>query len=167
MIGPDFRNSDNARGIRNNNPFNLVQTSINWQGKVYPEDPRFETFANIAFGIRAGLLDLYNDWSRKGLKSISALITEFAPPFENDTAGYIRFVERSTGIPKNAPLQLPDLIKVAQAIIILENGQNAAARSVAAMVPNVAAQIDQFGAAAAPGPNLALLGGLALILSGL
>jgi len=159
MIGPDFRSTDNTRGIRNNNPFNLVQTSINWRGKVPAQDPRFETFANIAFGIRAGLLDLYNDWSRKGLK--------FAPPFENDTAGYIRFVERSTGIPKNAPLQLPDLIKVAKAIIILENGQNAAARSVAAMVPNVAAQMDQFGASAAPGPNLALLGGLALILSGL
>jgi len=94
MTGPDLRNTNLPRGLRNNNPFNLVRTSIAWQGKIAGSDPRFETFKNLAFGIRAGLLDLYNDWARKNLKTIRGLINEFAPPSENLTGNYIDFVSR-------------------------------------------------------------------------
>jgi len=167
MTGPDLRNTNLPRGLRNNNPFNLVKTSISWQGKVIGSDPRFETFQNLGFGIRAGLLDLYNDWARKNLKTIKSLITEFAPPSENLTGNYINFVSARTGIAPDRPLQLPDLVKVAQAIVILENGQVPQTEQAAAMVPAVAVQLPQYGEAAKPGVNVPLLAALALIASGL
>ena len=167
MTGPDLRNTNLPRGLRNNNPFNLVRTSIAWQGKVGGSDPRFETFENLSFGIRAGLLDLYNDWARKNLKTIRGLITEFAPPSENLTGNYINFVAARTGIAPDRPLQLPDLVKVAQAIVIMENGQLPEAEQAAAMVPGVAVQLPQYGQAVKPGVNVTLLAALALIASGL
>lgn len=157
MMGPNYIGFPNAsRGIRNNNPFNLVKTSIPWKGKITGSDPRFETFANVAWGIRAGLLDLYNDYTRKGQKTIQAIITEFAPPFENDTAAYIRFIENYTGINKGAVLRLQNLVKIAEGIIILENGQNKLSENIAALVPGVANQLPQFNGVPVDNTNRAL-----------
>ena len=88
----DFRGKTNlSRGIRNNNPGNLVKTSIQWKGKVKGSDSRFETFANIYYGVRAAGLDLIAD-IKKGKNTIRKLITEYAPPNENDTTAYINKV---------------------------------------------------------------------------
>ena len=44
-----------ARGLRNNNPLNIVKSeNINWQGEVKPStDPNFAQFETLEYGLRA------------------------------------------------------------------------------------------------------------------
>ena len=131
----DFRKipAAKARGIRNNNPFNLVKTAIKWQGKVKGTDSRFETFATIQEGIRAGVIDIMGDIGAKKLNTIDKLINVFAPPFENDTTSYINYVSSVTGKKPNDTLTDASgkidqalLAKIVTAIINKENGADQA-----------------------------------------
>jgi hypothetical protein len=130
----DFRNNPaiTARGLRNNNPFNMVKTSIKWQGKVNGTDPRFETFATVEEGIRAGIIDIVGDMAKKGQNTLTKLFEAFAPRFENDTTAYINYVSQVSGIAPNAPLLINNqidagsLAKIVQGIINKENGTQAA-----------------------------------------
>jgi len=87
------------RGLRNNNPGN-IRVGDNWQGMI-GQDGGFVVFENILYGIRAMATDLGNDMKGKGLNTISKLITEYAPPSENDTAAYIASMVRYTGFGAN------------------------------------------------------------------
>ncbi|MFB9098400.1 hypothetical protein ACFFVF_17995, partial [Flavobacterium jumunjinense] len=72
----------------------MIQTNIPWKGKVplsQNTDTRFEQFYELRYGIRALMLDLYNDFY-KGKNTVTQLISEFAPHFENNTDAYIRSV---------------------------------------------------------------------------
>lgn len=81
-----------TRGERNNNPFNLKQTDIKWQGKVTPStDPLFETFVSPLMGLRAGFKNLLNQ-PKEGNTTIWKIITKYAPPQENNTNQYIKSV---------------------------------------------------------------------------
>lgn len=120
------------RGIRNNNPGNLIRTAIDWRGKVPHErntDTRFEQFETTAgvpghiWGIRAMLMDVRSD-IRKGLTTIKALITEYAPPVENNTAAYIKAVSSAVGIAPDAPILIAHYPALMAAIIKHENGVN-------------------------------------------
>jgi hypothetical protein len=130
----DFRNNPNVtvRGLRNNNPFNMVKTSIAWQGKVNGTDTRFETFATVEQGIRAGIIDIVGDMAKKGQNTLTKLFEAFAPRFENDTTAYINYVSQVSGIAPNAPLltnnqiDAGSLAKIVQGIINKENGTEAA-----------------------------------------
>lgn len=82
-------------GLRNNNPGN-IRPGDNWQGMI-GTNGGFVVFKDIAYGIRAMATDLGNDMRLKGLNTIRKLVTEYAPPSENDTAAYIRSMERYTG----------------------------------------------------------------------
>jgi len=126
----DLRKNPNAtaRGVRNNNPFNLVKTAIKWQGKTAGTDPRFETFESVEFGIRAGIIDIIGDIGTKKQDTINKLISVFAPPSENDTTAYIKYVSDVTGKKENEPLTENGKInqallgKLVTAIINKENG---------------------------------------------
>lgn len=83
-----------TRGIRNNNPFNIVRSDNNWLGKIKSSDTRFEQFINIRYGLRAGLILLRNYISLHNLHDVTSIISRFAPPSENKTDQYIAFVER-------------------------------------------------------------------------
>jgi hypothetical protein len=130
----DFRNNPKAtaRGLRNNNPFNLVKTSIQWQGKVKGTDSRFETFATVQQGIRAGVLDIVGDIGNKRLDTINKLITVYAPRFENDTNAYINYVSKVAGVDANEKLLVNNkidfglLAKLVTGIINKENGPDQA-----------------------------------------
>jgi hypothetical protein len=117
---------DKPRGIRNNNPGNLVKTAIKWQGKISQNenpDTRFEQFINIPFGIRAMALDITND-IKKGKNTLRTLINEYAPPSENDTTAYINSVSKQTGIAADAKINATPEILAAliAAKIRIENG---------------------------------------------
>lgn len=115
------------RGIRNNNPGNLVITSINWNGKipVYQNtDGKFEQFIELRYGIRALMRDIYNDFTKKGLKTVTSLISEFAPAFENNTSSYINSVVASVGSNLIGELTQEKMIALCKAIIKVENGSN-------------------------------------------
>lgn len=114
------------KGIRNNNPGNLVKTGIVWQGKIPHSkntDPRFEQFTTIEYGIRAMLRDIVNDIN-KGNNTITKLIHQYAPSFENDTLSYINDVSKGLGIAPDDKIRSVDnvfLLKIAKAVIKKEN----------------------------------------------
>lgn len=114
-----------ARGIRNNNPGNLVKTSDAWKGKVphtQNTDSRFEQFIAPEWGIRAMLIDIRGDITKKGQNTIRKLITSYAPAFENDTAAYIAAVSKATGKSADSVLTTNDYLPLLKAIIKHENG---------------------------------------------
>ena len=97
-----FSKSPNTRGIRNNNPFNIVRSSSRWLGKVDSTDKKFEQFSNMEYGVRAGVLLLRNyirksrdSVSRVPINTLSRIINRFAPCSDgNDTESYISFVQQ-------------------------------------------------------------------------
>ncbi len=117
------------RGIRNNNPGNLVITASKWLGKVpvaQNTDGHFEQFTSIEYGIRAMAYDIVGD-VRKGLNTLDKLITEYAPPFENNTQVYIDTVANETGLQPSAPILLSVTLlrEIIKAKIAVENGAGA------------------------------------------
>lgn len=79
-----------SRGIRNNNPANIIRGS-KWSGlsQIQP-DSKFCTFIKVEFGVRALiylLLRYYRDYK---LYSVRDIISRFAPPIDgNNTEEYI------------------------------------------------------------------------------
>jgi hypothetical protein len=124
MVKGDKPIKSKVRGIRNNNPGNLIKSPIMWLGKVVPgTDTAFEQFKTMPYGIRAMLLDIIGKHKR-GVDTIQELITLWAPPFENDTAGYINSVSTRTGISKlviYSPTK-DNFIKISKAMAYVENG---------------------------------------------
>lgn len=113
------------RGIRNNNPGNLVRTSIPWKGKVPHErntDKRFEQFISPEWGIRAMWRDVIGDIEKDGLSTPEKLINEYAPSHENNTQAYIASVSQALGIESNEPIKPEHYATLIQAIIKHENG---------------------------------------------
>ena len=114
------------RGIRNNNPGNLRRSANAWVGKIpYSQstDASFEQFTHLHYGIRAMMRDIITDINR-GNNTIAGLITEYAPPHENNTAAYIQNVVYATGIASTSKLEVTDrlLISLGKAIAKMENG---------------------------------------------
>ena len=123
-MAKDFRGAASApRGIRNNNPGNLVYNpSIKWQGQV-GNDGHFTVFSNILYGIRAYAMDTKHDIN-KGANTIEKLIYQSAPPTENQTEKYINTVSKVTGISRTQKLtpKADTLVKLAQGAFTVENG---------------------------------------------
>lgn len=122
-----FLNNHAIRGVRNNNPGNLIITSIPWQGKipkVQNTDKKFEQFINLEFGIRAQLKDIIHDIN-KGKNTVKKLISEYAPSNENDTTAYINSVCKSINVTPNQPLTIINvqfLLNLSRAIYKVELG---------------------------------------------
>lgn len=133
------------RGIRNNNPGNLVITSQKWLGKVPLDkntDGHFEQFIDPVYGIRAAILVLKSyhhsmktdlatalptsDGDGDGrLFSIHNIIRRWAPPNENNTAAYIDMVSRALNAPATAVLSFSrtSVELLLRAIFMMENGR--------------------------------------------
>lgn len=120
--------SNLPRGVRNNNPGNIVRNSSNkWQGRVPPEqqtDHKFEQFISPEFGIRALAILLIRYQERYNLRTIESIITRYAPSTENDVVSYVRFVCKRMKRGKDDVLDLTDyddLRPLVEAIIEFEN----------------------------------------------
>lgn len=113
-----------ARGLRDNNPGNLRDAGIPWQGLVGHDDLGFCIFDTPHNGMRALSIDLHTKWKR-GLNTIARIIPVYAPPNENDTAAYETAVCSSIGRAPDDVLNLNDLnelAKLTRAIVLHENG---------------------------------------------
>lgn len=121
VIGFYMTTTKTARGIRNNNPLN-IEAGENWQG-LTGTDGRFAIFETAEHGIRAAARILRTYARRYGITSIDKIISRWAPPVENDTENYIDFVSDRAGIDKQKPLTGDEYVKVIEAMIIMENGQ--------------------------------------------
>lgn len=122
-----FLNNHKVRGLRNNNPGNLIRTNIAWQGKIpFPQskDTKFEQFTSVELGLRAMFKDLINDIN-KGKNTITKLIHEYAPPHENNTKSYINSVSKSVGLMPDTiitKVDAPFLLALGRAILKVELG---------------------------------------------
>ena len=95
-----------ARGLRNNNPLNIVKSLYNtWQGEIKPSrDKNFCQFETMAYGCRAALKLLRTYYEKHNCKTISKIVRRWAPETENNVLAYIRNVSRMTGIGATTPL---------------------------------------------------------------
>lgn len=121
----DFRGTKYNRGIRNNNPGNIVKSNTAWQGKVALNkntDSRFEQFVSMQYGIRALMKNVIT-WVNRGENTIEKLIKKWAPEFENNTAGYIQRVSSEVGVGPREVLKLDknQMISLAKAVVKVEN----------------------------------------------
>lgn len=97
--------STTAINSRNNNPLNIRDTIIPWQGAI-GSNGGFETFSNPEYGFRAAAKNLYTSQETHGNDTLAKVITRWAPPSENDTAAYIARVAADTGVDPNAVIDL-------------------------------------------------------------
>jgi hypothetical protein len=119
------------RGIRNNNPGNLDKGSP-WQGLVSnPSEPRFCTFKDAIWGIRALAVTLitYHDKRKardnSAIDTVREVIERWAPPIENNTAAYVNYVSKAVGVTPDMEVNLHDYSTIRpllEAIIRHENG---------------------------------------------
>jgi hypothetical protein len=110
------------RGIRGNNPGNIVKSGIHWLGERPGADDKFETFATPEHGIRAlaKLLVRYQEFH--GLNTARQIVNRWAPPQENDTERYVRAVAGRLG---DVPLELRNVATLRAMVIAIiwhENG---------------------------------------------
>jgi hypothetical protein len=117
------------RGIKNHNPLNIrINPANNWQGRVDPAkntDGDFEQFTDPVWGIRAGARNIIFHYDRNGADTVRKLVALWAPPSENDTEAYIRFVCGQSGFQSSRKLdfhRFEYLKPVLVAMIRIENG---------------------------------------------
>ncbi len=117
------------RGIRNNNPGNIIRSGINWQGALTPDqvtqaggtyDAKFVQFDTPDNGVRA-LGHVLLSKSARGLVSVDQIIRDYSA---TDQDAYVANVASALGVEPSEVIdvqgRLPDL---AAAIIQQENGQ--------------------------------------------
>ena len=115
-----------SRGLRNNNPGNIRRSRVRYKGEVRPSrDPDFKEFSTMAYGYRAVfvLLDTYR--SRYGFTTIRQMLNRYAPPTENFTEGYVRFVADYSGVMPDEIIDTrseKDMIPIVSAMSKIENG---------------------------------------------
>lgn len=119
------------RGIRNNNPLN-IRKGNNWKGeRPVQHDRSFEEFTSMEAGIRAAFIIIRNymtgyDGRVKPLTCIDDIIRRWAPPSENRTEDYIRFVSAKTEIHRYERILFRDrkkMVAILQAMAWYECGQ--------------------------------------------
>jgi hypothetical protein len=123
--------SNLPRGLKNNNPLNLILTSITWQGKVpnaQNTDGKFEQFQNILLGYRAGIKNL-KSYIDGGANTISKITSKWAPTGSgegNNPENYARRVSQGTGIGSTAqiPFSKQYIVPIVREMAVVENGES-------------------------------------------
>ena len=119
------KNTTASLGVRNNNPGNLRDSGIDWQGRV-GSNKGFTTFSSVEYGIRALAKDLTSK-NKRGLDTLAKYIPVYAPPSENNTNAYLQYMVNATGFQPNQKLSInaDTLFKLVKAHIGIENGNSA------------------------------------------
>lgn len=114
------------RGIRNNNPLNIRIGNV-WLGEVSePNDPDFEQFVSMEYGLRAAFILLRRYIRHYKRTTIAQIISAWAPASENNTTLYIDKVVQLSGIDPDTQLKFEDaesMTKLVSAMAYVENGR--------------------------------------------
>ncbi len=117
------------RGLRNNNPLNIVRGVSQWEGlKKEETDSRFCEFETPEYGWRAAFVLLTRTYYHAyRLYTIRKIIERWAPPNENQTEDYITAVAEAMDYDPDKPLGLPSYapfrwMALALAMAYIENG---------------------------------------------
>ena len=128
MSNDNQPNQNLPKGIRNNNPLNIRDYGIPWQGWKGTDSTGFVVFETMHDGIRAAARDMKTKRGR-GIDSIAEIVDVWAPHSgdfgdDNPTQNYIEFVEKRSGISRIKILSGYDYVKVIEAMAYFENGGN-------------------------------------------
>ena len=114
------------RGIRNNNCLNIRRSADKWEGLSSEQtDDSFCQFVSAEWGIRAAYRILYNYNMKYHCKTIGQMISRWAPPSENDTVTYLRFVCNVCKCDPDAIVDVNNadfMCKMIKAMCKMENG---------------------------------------------
>lgn len=114
-----------SRGERNNNPLNIRHSADKWQG-LTPEqrDTAFCSFVNVYYGFRAAVRNLCTYRKRDALFRLKEIISQWAPPKENNTKNYIAFVAREASLTpeSNVFADADTLYRVMRGMTLMECG---------------------------------------------
>lgn len=106
---------------------------MKYLGEITPsKDKAFKQFESMAYGYRA-MFVLLHTYSKNDYKTIRQMISRYAPPIENHTENYIKFVSERSGIFADVKLDTTDpaeMIPVVSAMSEMENGVPAVAEYV-------------------------------------
>ena len=115
-----------TRGLRNNNPLNIRLNNTKWQGLApVQKDKAFFTFVAPEWGYRAALRTLQNYNRVHGLTTIRQWIKRWAPPCENPTESYLKFVCDKVGMLAEAEPRISNetiMCNIVAAMSWFENG---------------------------------------------
>lgn len=113
-----------TRGLRNNNPGNIIDDGTAWEGLDSPRnDGTFLRFTDVSYGIRAMARTLSNYIALDGVPStVDALIRRWS---KTDQDAYVTNVSRALGVDPTATIDLASSLPVMiPAMISQENGFN-------------------------------------------
>jgi hypothetical protein len=137
------------RGIRNNNPGNIVRNSIVWNGALtQPQvealgqtwDAKFVQFDTPVSGLRALAMILIT-YAARGANTVDSIISTYAPSSENNTAAYIAAVSSSIGAQPGQTINVTaNLGNIMAAIVQHENGEQPYASSTIVQAISAASQ---------------------------
>ena len=115
------------RGIRNNNPLNIRIGNV-WLGEVDdPNDPDFEQFKEMVYGVRAGFVLLRRYIRHYHRTTIPQVIAAWAPSTENNTVKYVDMVCQLSGLARDERLDysnIEQMVALVDAMIYVECGQH-------------------------------------------
>lgn len=77
--------------IGKNNPLNIRSSRSRWLGEE-GETRGFCNFRTLNYGVRVAMYLVCISYRLHGCKSYADIITRYAPPEENDTPAYIKYV---------------------------------------------------------------------------
>ena len=112
-------------GLKNNNVGNLRPVSVGtWEGQI-GVNGGVSVFKDVGWGIRAFATNLYTSINRYGADTLRKYITRYAPPYQNDTAEYIRLMTQKTGINPDVkiPTDVDSIKKILRAQMEIEIGK--------------------------------------------
>jgi hypothetical protein len=120
-----------TRGMRNNNPFNMNRTLTQWLGEVEGSDERFSSFSTLEYGVRAGLINLYNGYFSRFM-TVRQIVMKYSPPQDNKSKddpdgmksveAYIKTITRRSGVDEGSVPGKDKWLSVAEAMLYQENG---------------------------------------------
>ena len=102
--------------------------------RQFNADAEFRQFESMEWGYRALFVLLHTYARRHGCRTLRSMVARYAPPHENPTGNYLRFVCAESGLGADEPLDTLDrrtMTAVAAAISRFENGPAASAGEVA------------------------------------
>jgi len=121
-----------ARGLRNNNPLNIIKTGSKWKGLApVQNDLRFCQFKEMKYGWRAAFYLLVLVYYRNyNLQTVQDIISKWAPAEDgNNVEVYCSRINSITGIYPSMLLGNPYIntglwLQVAYAMACVENGKH-------------------------------------------
>ena len=111
--------------IGRNNPLNIKYSPMNnWKGqRGYTKN--MCNFSSLKFGIRAAAKLLITSYANKGLMTYQQKICAFAPPHENPTSNYVKYVcDKCNVFPFDKPVTFEDFATMLYYMWCFEQGKS-------------------------------------------